>query len=262
MSFGATDRVVTVRGTAISLIEHATGRRPLLVLHGAGGAGAWMPYHELLAQRYDVIAPDAPGFGRSPESAHADTVEDLAFLYLDMIDELKLADPIVLGASFGGWLAAEIALLAGREISRLILVDPIGLRIPGAPVEDLFALAPAQKMQVLFHDPAAAAGLFPTQPDIDFIMGMYRDEAAFARYAWAPFCSNPKLIRRLHRIRARTLVLWGEHDRMIPRAHGDAYAAGIPAARLEVVAGAGHAVLMERPVEAVEAIERFLAEAG
>lgn len=243
--------------TELHILEGGSGR-PLLLLHAAGGTGVWLPYHERLAAHFHVLAPDAPGFGRSPESPAVDSVEDLAFLYADLIDALQLERPVVLGSSFGGWVAAELAVLMTTGISALVLVDAIGLRLPEAPIADLFAMSPAQKMAALFFDQAAAARVFPAAPDIDTIAGFYRDETAFAKYAWSPFCCNPKLERRLHRIKAETLVLWGEHDAVVPRQHAERYAAAIARARLQIVPAAGHALLMERPDEALAAIEKFL----
>jgi pimeloyl-ACP methyl ester carboxylesterase len=258
MSNGNTAKQLRVGATSVSVLEGGAGR-PLLVLHPAGGAGNWLPYHETLARRYRVIAPDCPGFGHSADSDLVDGVDDLAFLYADLIEQLDLKDLIVLGSSFGGWVAAELAVLVARSaISKLILVDAIGLRIPEAPIADLFAMGPAEKMAALFHDRTIAARLFPAEPDIDTIMAFYRDEMAFAKFAWSPFCCNPKLERRLHRITVPTLILWGEHDAVVPRQHAERYAARIPQAQLQIVPDAGHAVLMERPEEAIRAIEQFV----
>ena len=258
MSTSPTEKVVDVRGARVGVLEGGAGPTAL-VLHAAGGAGAWLPYHALLAQSFHVVAPDVPGFGRSPSAEGVEAIDDLAFLYLDLVEQLGLVEPIVLGSSFGGWLAAEIAVLAPKLVSKLVLVSAIGLRIPGEPITDLFALSPAQKVQALFHDPAAAAGLFPAEIDIDTALAFHRDEMAFARYAWSPFCCNPKLQRRLHRISAPTLVLWAGEDRVVPTTHGRRYAELIPHASFEVVTDCGHAVMLERPEEAVRAIERFVA---
>jgi pimeloyl-ACP methyl ester carboxylesterase len=257
MSVAVQESAIKLGDTTLNLLEGGRGR-PILVLHAAGGAGVWMPYHELLASRFRVIAPDSPGFGRSPDSDGVTGVDDLAFLYADFIEELNLENPIVLGSSFGGWVAAELAVLMSKAISQLVLLDAIGLRLPEAPIADLFAMSPAEKMAALFHDRTVAARIFPAQPDIDTITAFYRDEMAFAKYAWSPFCCNPKLERRLHRISAQTLILWGEHDAVVPRQHAERYAARIPQARLQLVSNAGHAVLMERPEEAVRAIEQFV----
>jgi len=257
MSVAVRENTIKVGDTIIGVLEGGSGR-PVLVLHAAGGTGVWMPYHELLAGGFRVVAPDSPGFGRSPDSERITGVDDLAFLYADLIEQLNLERPIVLGSSFGGWVAAELAVLMSKSISQLVLVDAIGLRLPEAPIADLFAMNPTEKMAALFHDRAVAARLLPAQPDIDTIMGFYRDEMAFAKYAWSPFCCNPKLERRLHRISAPTLILWGEHDAVVPRQHAERYAALIPQARMQIVSDAGHAVLMERPEEAIRAIEQFV----
>ncbi len=257
MSVAVKENTLQVGDTSLNMLEGGSGP-PLLVLHAAGGAGIWMPYHELLAGSFRVLAPDSPGFGRSPDSDRITGVDDLAFLYADLIDQLELERPIVVGSSFGGWVAAELAVLMSRSISNLVLVDAIGLRLPAAPIADLFAMGPAQKMAALFHDRTVAARILPVQPDIDTIMGFYRDEMAFAKFAWSPFCCNPKLERRLHRISAPTLVLWGEHDAVVPRPHAERYAARIPHAQLQIVSDAGHAVLMERPEQAIRAIELFV----
>jgi pimeloyl-ACP methyl ester carboxylesterase len=251
-------RTIEVRGCLLHLLEGGEGS-PILLLHPAGGSGSWMPYHALLARSHRVIAPDHPGFGQSPIAEGVETAEDIAYLYSAMLDELGIDKVTVIGFSFGGWIAAELAVLDPHRIERLILVDAIGLRIAGEPIADQFAMSPEQKIAFLFHDPAVAAGLFPSEMTIDDIMRFYHDDAAFARYAWSPFCANPKLAGRLYRITAPTLVLWGEHDRLVPRAHGELYTSAISNARFEILSGAGHAALLEQPEAGVGVIEKFLA---
>src|ERR1700691_2144688 len=110
MSVAVKEHAIKVGDTTLNVLEGGRGR-PILVLHAAGGTGVWMPYHELLANRFRVVAPDSPGFGRSPDSDGVTGVDDLAFLYADLIEELNLEHPIVLGSSFGGWVAAELAVV-------------------------------------------------------------------------------------------------------------------------------------------------------
>jgi pimeloyl-ACP methyl ester carboxylesterase len=252
-----TSRSIDVRGTQVHVSSAGMGPA-LLVLHAAGGAGAWLPAYSALAQAFTVVVPEHPGFGRSASLAGGDQVQDLAFHYADLLDHLELGRVSVLGASFGGWIAAELALIEPQRVSHLVLVDAIGLRIAGAPIRDLFMMDPGEMMAALFHDPAVPARLFPAAPSLDFIMQMYRDEAAFARYAWSPFCCNPKLLGRLHRIRAATLVLWGEHDALVPIEHGRRFADAIPGARLQIIADAGHAALMEAGAAVAGAVLPFL----
>jgi len=255
---GVVDERLAVGGDEIHLLRGGDGS-PLLFLHPAGGAGAWLPFHAELAGSFGVYAPEHPGFGASGDFPDLDDVHDLAFHYIDVLDSIGLDRAVVVGASFGGWIAAELAAYAPSRVERLVLIDPIGLYVPGQPIGDLFAMTPPQKLAALFADPGAAASFFPAEPDIDFLMAIFRNETAFARFAWHPFCHDPKLPRLLPRITAPTLVLWGEQDRLVPAAHGERYAELIPDARLQFLPGAGHAAHMERPRETAAAIQDFAA---
>jgi pimeloyl-ACP methyl ester carboxylesterase len=253
---GAARVVDAGAGQPVHLLEGGTGPA-LLLLHAAGGGGMWLPSHAALARHFRVIAPDHPGFSNTPEIPAVETVEDIAYLYRGLLDALQLEQVAVLGTSFGGWIAAELALLEPR-VRQLVLVNAVGLRVPGSPIADLFAMDPAQKAAALFHDAEAARRIFGGEPDVETIIQIHRNERAFARYAWEPYCCNPRLSRRLPWIAARTLVLLGAHDRVVPRAHGELYASKIPNARLQVMPDAGHALLHERAEAGVAAIERFL----
>jgi pimeloyl-ACP methyl ester carboxylesterase len=256
---GVSAERIPVGDDEVHLLRGGEGR-PLLYLHASGGGGLWLPFHQLLARDHAVHAPEHPGFAGSGDFSALEDAHDLAFHYLDLMDALGLEKPIVVGSSFGGWIAAELAAYAPERVDRLVLIDPIGLYVEGHPIGDLFAMTPEQKVGALFANPAVAAGFFPAQPDVDFLLAVYRDETAFARYAWEPFCHDPKLPRLLRRVAAPALVLWGEHDRLVPRAHGERYAELIPGARLEVLPGAGHAAHMEHPRETAAAVHAFLAD--
>ena len=150
--------------------------QPLLVLHGASGAG-WLPYMQALSARFEVIAPDHPGFGKSDEFAEAQAIDDLVYHYLDVLDALGLSRPHVVGASFGGWIAAELAVHSPHRIGSLTLLSAAGLRLPDHPVTDIFLLPPAKLAATLFHDPPPPAPAPPPGPplDIDAIIAAYRE---------------------------------------------------------------------------------------
>lgn len=230
--------------------------RPLLFLHAAGGAGQWLEFHELLARRFEVVAPDHPGFGGSDELADVEAMDDLVFHYIDVIERLGLDRPCVVGASLGGWLAAELAVTAPHLVGPLVLLAPAGLRVPGHPVTDIFFLTPPQLVEALFHDPSRAA--FPAEPGIDDVLAAYRDATAAARFGWVPFFNNPKLARRLHRITSRTLVVWPSDDRIVPIEHGHRYAELIAGATFTVVDDCGHAMYLERPAAFADLTTDFL----
>src|SRR5437764_7197426 len=163
---GTVDEYLDFPGGRVHLLRGGTGE-PVLFLHAAGGAGQWHEFHELLARRFEVFAPDHPGFGGSDELADVEGMDDLVFHYLDVIDRLGLDRPHVVGASFGGWLAAELAVAAPHRIGSLVLLSPAGLRLPDHPVTDIFFLTPQQLVGTLFQDTTKAAAVFPADPGID-----------------------------------------------------------------------------------------------
>jgi pimeloyl-ACP methyl ester carboxylesterase len=234
-------------GGRVHLLRGGAGE-PLLFLHAAGGAGTWLEFHRLLAGSFDVIAPDHPGFGGSDEFGDLEAVDDLVFHYLDVMDALGLERAHVVGASFGGWIAAELAVTAPHRIASLVLLSPAGLRLPDHPVPDIFLMTPGELVATFFQHPPQPAEP-PAAPDLDEILAAYRDRTALARFCWSPYLCNPKLERRLHRITAPTLVVSPAQDRLIPVAHGRRYAARIPAARFTEIEDCGHAMYVERPAE-------------
>jgi pimeloyl-ACP methyl ester carboxylesterase len=246
-----------VEGGSIQLLRGGSGP-PLLFLHAAGGAGAWLPFHGLLARSFEVLAPDHPGFGGSDDLPEIEGVDDLVYHYLDVLDRLGFERVSVVGGSLGGWVAAELAVHSPERIERLALLGAVGLRIPGHMATDLFLMTPDQVVATLYKHPEAAAGSFPEEPDVDFILAMYRDMAGLARYGWAPYLSNPKLERRLHRITAPTLVVWADDDRVISIEHGRRYAERIPGATLRVIEDCGHAMYFERPEAFADAVSEFV----
>jgi pimeloyl-ACP methyl ester carboxylesterase len=245
---------------------------PVLFLH-AGGAGEWHPFHGLLASRgFEVIAPDHPGFGKSDDFPSLDSIDDLVFHYLDVLDALGLERPHVVGGSFGGWIAAELAVYAPHRVGSLTLLSAAGLRLPEHPVTDLFLLPPAKLPATLFHTPPPApasqtrASETPasetrapgTPPDLDAIIAAYREATSLARFCWVPFFNDPKLERRLHRITAPTLVAAPSDDRVIPVEHARRYAERIANASYTEVPECGHAMYFERPAEFAALVTAFL----
>ncbi len=248
-------------GATIRLLRAGSGE-PLLFLHPSGGAGQWRPYHDLLSERFDLIAPDCPGFGGSDPLDWVEGIDDHVYFTLDLLDRLELERPHVVGASFGGWVAAELAVHSPHRVGRLVLVDAIGLDLPDHPFADLFAMTRTETAEALFHDRTLGERAFPADPDVDVLVQDYKDKTAFATVAWHPFMCDPKLARRLRRVTAPTLVLWGADDNVAPVEHGRRYAELIPGARLQVFEGCGHASLVENTAPAVEAIVDFLAGGG
>jgi pimeloyl-ACP methyl ester carboxylesterase len=233
----------------------------VLFLHAAGGAGTWLPFHGLLASSgFEVIAPDHPGFGKSDEFPEAEAIDDLVFHYLDVLDALGLDRPHVVGGSFGGWIAAELAVYAPHRIGSLTLLSAAGLRLPEHPVTDLFLLPPARLPATLFHNPPPPAPKPPpgASPDLDAIIAAYREATSLARFSWVPFLNDPKLERRLRRITAPALVVAPSDDRVIPVEHARRYAERIAGAEYSEVQDCGHAMYFEKPEQFASAVTSFL----
>jgi pimeloyl-ACP methyl ester carboxylesterase len=253
-----TEGFLEVPGGRVHLFRGGAGE-PLLFLHAAGGAGAWHEFHELLAAGFDVIAPDHPGFGKSDDFPHVQAMDDLVYHYLDVLDALELDRPHVVGASFGGWIAAELAVHSPHRTGSLTLLSAAGLRVDGYPVPDIFLMPPARLAATLFHDPPptpAPGG----PPDVDAILAAYRDATALARFSWTPYLHDPKLERRLRRVSAPTLVVAPDDDRLIPVAHAHRYAELIPGATFASVTDCGHAMYFEKPAEFADLVTGFVGQ--
>lgn len=251
---------LTVHGVQLEVTERGQGR-PILLLHGEDGLDPGAPFLDLLAAHGRVIAPAHPGFGHSPDAETVDTIDDLAYLYLDLLTEQDLRAVTVIGCSLGGWIAAEMAVKCTDRLAKLILVAPVGIKVGDREtrdIPDIFALPPNEVARLQYHDPTRAAVDFTTLSD-DALTVIARNREATALYAWEPYFHHPKLRQRLRRIDIPTLLLWGASDRFItPGYYGAAYRDAIPGARLEIVERAGHFPHLEQPEAFIERVRKFL----
>jgi pimeloyl-ACP methyl ester carboxylesterase len=231
---------------------------PVLVLHPEFGSNRWFPYHDRLAARFQVFAPDHPGFGRSERPDWLDGIDDLVFHYVDLLDALELQRVAVIGTSFGGWIAAELAVTHPERVHRLVLVGAAGLKVDGVDRFDVFLHPVEQTLLHLFHDSSRSAQLLPTEIGTEVIVGAYREAATLARLSWNPYFYDPKLGRRLRRVTAPTLVVWGENDTFLPVQYGEAYADLIPDATLRRIPACGHLVPFEQTDAFIRQVVGFL----
>ena len=249
-------RELAVRGTPVRLLTGGAGP-PLLFLHGAGGGGRWLPFQERMAERFSVHFPNHPGHAGAPATEWIEHISDLAFHYLDLLDSLGLERVHLVGASFGGWIAAEIAVMAGSRLSSLVLIDPVGIKVEGWIYPFLFGMELPQLVSTVFHNPVAALALAPKDQSVDTLVELYRQSAALARVAWNPYLYNPLLRRRLARITTPTLLCWGRHDQVAPPLCADAWVKEIPGARLVTFEESGHVPHLEEPEAVAAAVIEF-----
>ena len=233
--------MVNINGANIELLRRGKGR-PILFLHPHIGLHGSDAFIARLAEQAEVIVPSHPGYGHSDLPPAMSTVDDMAYLYLDLLDSLNLRDVTVVGASFGGWLAAEIATKTNERISRLVMLGALGVKLGSrdkSDIVDIFATPRSRWEDLTFRDVKFWQRNYESLSE-DELTVIARNREATALFAWNPYMYNPKLKARLHRIRVPVLFLWGEADRFAPPAYGKAYGALIPGARFELVSEAGH----------------------
>lgn len=232
--------------------------RPILFLHGMAHAPS-EPFLEQLAPCGQVLAPLHPGFGPTPPPEWFNGVDDLAYIYLELLERMNWDDVVLVGESLGAWIASEMATKSRSRIARLVLINPIGIKVGDRETRDfpdIYATHPREVDRLMYHDPALA-------PDIGSLSDADMLELALAReaavvYLWEPYMHNPQLRRRLHTIDVPTLVLRGAGDGIVSDAYAQAFAAEIPGATFESIAGGGHVLPLEQPVALAARISRFL----
>lgn len=247
MASNVQHRFIHVGGKKTQLMTLGEGP-PLVYLHSAGGETDAVPFHYKLAEKYTVYAPAHPGFALSEGLNDILDIHDLAWHYVDLFATLELENVPVIGYSLGAWLAVELAILRPQLISRLGMIAAAGLHVEGAPMGELFIDDFNKLRELIFFDPESPAALTttPREPDDAQMLLWLRAREATARVGWNPYLHDPKLPRHLHRVTQPTTIVWGRHDKLIPLAHGEYYAAHMPNATLQILEECGHGVPWEK----------------
>ena len=254
---GSVGRVL-IHDIELEVLRCGSGR-PLLLLHGMQNLDPASPFLGLLGERFEIIAPSHPGFGGSRRPDGFETMYDLVRLHFSLMDALHLRDVTLMGLSFGGWIAAEMAVAGNHRLDRLILADAFGIKVSDREtpdILDIFNTHPDTVKQKTWHNSARA-------PDLDAAS----DEALVVRaqnwnalclYGWNPYMHNPRLKRWLKRVNVPTLVLWGESDGVVTPSYGRTYSELIPSAEFSTIPEAGHHPEIERPEAFAERVLKFL----
>jgi len=230
---------------------------PLVFLHGASGAPVVLPFMEKLAQRFDVLVPDAPGYGQSDEPEWLENIHDVAYFYLDFLNRLELERAVIVGSSMGGWMALEMAVRNTSRIGSLVLVSPAGIAAPRAEPADIFLLSPEDTIRRLFHEQRYAEERLaaPVTPEaIDLAL---KNRHTTARLAWEPRFHDPMLPKWLHRIDVPVAIVWGAQDRILPVAIGHELKRLLPRAELAIFERCGHLPQVEKADEFCDLVVRF-----
>ena len=245
----------------IDLEVHDQGKgEPLFFLHSAQGFDARHEVVPLLAQRHRLIAPSHPGFGKSSLPDWLDSVDDIAHVYLELLDELKLKTVQLVGCSIGGWIAAEMATKAPERFPKLVMVGAVGVKtgpVDKLDIPDIFAMPQDKVDELLFADPTRMK-MDPSKMTDEEIGIRVRNRETLALITWEPWMHNPKLKHRLQRASMPALFMRGEKDGLVSARYMEAYAKLLPNARTLTIPGAGHAPQIEQPKAFADALFRFL----
>ncbi len=244
-----------------TVLMHAGEGTPFVYLHSTlGESFLWLPFFQTWSKSFRVLVPTHPGFGQSGGFDQIDGIEDMAFHYIEMFDALGLEEVILGGVSLGGWIAAEIAVRWPERVKKLWIADAPGLWVEEQPLPDLFRIMTDTKKlrEMLFHDPKGAMAnlIIRDDPDDESLVKAYQSMTVLARLVWErPY--DPKLAARLKRIPCPTLLVWGDNDRLVPPAYGEAYRKLIPQAKLTLIKDCGHLPMFEKEAEFVEVLRTF-----
>ncbi|MDO8377833.1 alpha/beta fold hydrolase [Phenylobacterium sp.] len=254
-------KTVQTQHVPVRYLEGGSGP-DLVFLHGAGGVTAEDPFLNALAERHHVYAPLIPGYGDSDECAEIRDMLDFTLHTWDVVEALGLKNPILVGHSMGGMIAAEMAAIAPNDVTRLGLICPAGMWNDDHPVADMFSLMPYEMPQYLFHDAAAGAAILTAGRNVEdpnFLQTYLVTNARQLGMAGRILFPIPErgLSQRLYRIKARTVVVWGDSDRMVPPFYAHGFKKGIKGAELVSIPEAGHMVILEKTAQVVEAIGRL-----
>jgi len=252
-------KTVQTRHAPVRYLEGGAGE-PLVFFHGAGGMTENDPILAELSSRFHVYAPFIPGYGETEECESMRDMLDFALHGWDVVEALGLKNPILVGHSMGGMIAAEMTALAPNDVSRLALICPAGLWLDDHPIVDMFSLMPYEMPKYLFHDPEKGAAAMTSGLDMSdpkFLQTYLVRNARQLGMAGKLLFPIPDrgLAERLYRVKAKTVIVWGESDKMIPPVYGPAFQKAIAGSKLVNVPEAGHMVVMEQPGAVLKAVE-------
>ena len=247
---------ITIRRCNIRLMRGGAGRA-LVVLHGAGGA-SWLPFMRTLTARFEVIAPEHPGFGESDTPDWLDTVHDLAYFDLDLLAELDLDRVHLVGLSLGGWIAAELAVRDTSRLASLTLVGAAGLHVNGVKQIDPFLRTDEQRIRDFFHDQARADEMIAQWLALERADIAMKNRVTTAKLSWQPRGHDPHLHKWLHRIDVPTLLVWGAEDKLFPPEYAQAYCELTPGSKAVVIPECGHLPHVEKLADFIAAVEDFV----
>ena len=255
-----TEEIVEAAGTKVRLFKGGSGE-PLLVLHDELGHHGWFRYHEALAKQFTLYVPSHAGFGKSEGLDWIMNTRDLAGWYLHVLDDMGLGPVNVMGFSFGGWLAAEMATMCPQQFKKLALVGAMGIRPPVGEIMDMFLIVARDYLGASVLYPGSTPEfkeLCPDEPTPELVEAWELARYGASRLGWRPYMHYPGLPHLLRRLKGLpTIVIWGRQDAVVPLSAAEVYHQAIPGSRLAVLDDCGHRPEIERPDEFVSLVREF-----
>jgi pimeloyl-ACP methyl ester carboxylesterase len=253
------ERTANVWDDKIKARVKVAGSGPALVFfHGAAGL-QWNEFLDALARDFTVYAPEHPGTSEGDPEAHRalDDLWDLVLFYDELFDKLGLSEPAIVGHSFGGMVAAEMAANFPRRASKLALISSLGLWLDNAPIRNYMVTPAAELIPMMFADPnhPAAVQLLPNPNDADGVIRTVWALGCTGKFCWPIFEKGLK--KRIHRIAAPTLVMWGKQDALTPPVYAQEFGKLIKGAKVELVDKASHMLPIEHPQAAARMVADF-----
>ena len=251
-----TESFVEVAGGKVQMLRAGSGR-PLLVLHHDVGNPGWLPFHDTLADGFAVEVPSHPGFGRSERPEWMRTVRDLAMVYQWLLQKLNTGPVTVVGLGFGGWIAAEMAMMCHHAFSHMVLVNPLGCQPRQGEILDQFLINTIDYVRSGFENQDKYVELYSAEPTLDQLEQWEINREMTSRIAYKPYMYDQALPHLIGGVSTPTLIVWGQQNRIVPLICGEQYREAIAGARLETIPGAGHFIEVEKPAELAKLVREF-----
>jgi pimeloyl-ACP methyl ester carboxylesterase len=252
------ESVIEIASGKLQMLTAGSGR-PLLVLHHDVGNPGWLPFYDILASDFSVHVPSHPGFGKSERPEWMRNVRDMAIVYQWLLQKLGLASVTLVGLGFGGWIAAEMAIMCHRGFSHLVLANPMGLQPREGEILDQFLINTIDYVRSGFENQDRCAELYSAEPTLDQLEQWEINREMTSRIAYKPYMYDQTLPQLVGAVTVPTLIVWGGRNRIVPPICGEQYRDAIANARLESISGAGHFVEMEKPAELARLVKDFAA---
>jgi pimeloyl-ACP methyl ester carboxylesterase len=254
-----TESLLEVAGGKIQTLRAGSGR-PLIVLHHDIGNPGWLPFYDTLAGSFAVHVPSHPGFGKSERPEWMRTVRDMAMVYQWLLQGEGLEPVTMVGLGFGGWIAAEMAMMCHHAFSHLVLVNPMGFQPHQGEILDQFLINTIDYVRSGFESQDKYVETYTAEPTLDQLEQWEINREMTSRIAYKPYMYDQTLPHLIRGVRTPTLIVWGAQNRIVPPICGQQYREAIAGARLETIAGTGHFLEVEKPAELARIVRAFAAQ--